>query len=129
MPRTRHCVECPKCHTRYVLSFSPYRNGSYLITTLFGPAQEEYALFCSCTGLMAVSRWTWNEVKICKVSKAAYKRGYGTADEILLIRDHPHEDSYVDVSKYVNRWKVMEERCTASNRATKNQTQPGESSS
>jgi len=29
--RIRHCVECPKCLTRYLVACSPYRNGSYLV--------------------------------------------------------------------------------------------------
>ena len=28
MPRIRHCAECPKCGTRYLIAGSPYRNGS-----------------------------------------------------------------------------------------------------
>jgi len=28
--RIRHCIECPKCRTRYLVGYSPYRNGSYL---------------------------------------------------------------------------------------------------
>ena len=36
-PRIRHCVECPKCHTRYLVGFSPYRNGSYLMPLSGGP--------------------------------------------------------------------------------------------
>src|ERR1700722_13475459 len=31
--RIRHCVKCPKCHTWYLVGFSPYRNGAYLVRT------------------------------------------------------------------------------------------------
>jgi hypothetical protein len=41
MVRVRHCVECPKCHTRYLPGFTPYRNGSYLIPLTKGfPAMD-----------------------------------------------------------------------------------------
>jgi len=30
--RIRRCLECPKCHTRYLLGFSPYSNGSYVVS-------------------------------------------------------------------------------------------------
>jgi len=45
--RIRHCVQCPKCFTRYLFSRSPYRNGSYLIPTV-PHSSDEYALYCSC---------------------------------------------------------------------------------
>src|SRR5215469_2591148 len=81
MLRIRHCVECPKCFTRYIVSFSPYRNGSYLITT--DGSSEEYALHCSCSRASAMNRW--RKVKACAVSKEAYDRGYGAPDEITPI--------------------------------------------
>ncbi|HZD09509.1 MAG TPA: hypothetical protein VE176_14735, partial [Candidatus Limnocylindrales bacterium] len=43
MLRIRHCVECPKCLTRYLIAFSPYSNGSYLVPTVYG-SSEEYIL-------------------------------------------------------------------------------------
>jgi hypothetical protein len=86
MPRIRHCVECPKCHTRYLISLSPYRNGSYLLATMDG-SPEEYTLYCSCSRTAAASVWKWNEVKACEVSKSAYDRGYGTFDEVVPIDD------------------------------------------
>lgn len=82
MSRIRHCVECPKCLTRYLIAFSPYGNGSYLVPTVYG-SSNEYTLYCSCCVPRAVSRWRWNEMKTCDVTKAAYERGYGTPEEIL----------------------------------------------
>jgi hypothetical protein len=114
MLRIRHCVECPKCLTRYVISFSPYRNGSYLIPTMNG-SSEEYALYCSCRRTGMPTRWKWSEVMACEVSKAAYKRGYGTPDEILQINPRRDQVRYFDVSRYdvsryFDRWKPMEKR-------------------
>ena len=46
MLRVRHCVECPKCCTRYLPGFSPYRNGSYLMPLSYG-LSAEWILYCS----------------------------------------------------------------------------------
>lgn len=79
--RIRHCVECPKCCTRYLIGFSPYRNGSFLVSFVAG-SLEEYALFCSCGRPAIHSRWSWSELKTYAVSNRAYDRGYGPPDEI-----------------------------------------------
>jgi hypothetical protein len=83
--RIRHCVECPRCLTRYLIGFSPYGNRSYLVPNVCG-SSEEYTLYCSCKGRSVASRWRWGDVKTCAVSKAAYKRGYGTPEEVLTMR-------------------------------------------
>jgi hypothetical protein len=85
--RIRHCVECPKCWTRYLFARSPYFNGSYLIPTVTG-SLEEYTLYCSCATMPVRSHWRWDEVKTYKVSKAAYDRGFGTPDEVFAIGRH-----------------------------------------
>jgi hypothetical protein len=82
-PRLRHCVECPRCWTRYLVSFSPYRNGSYLMPLAEG--QDEWILYCSCGRPPASSRWTSNELRIYAVSNQAYDRGYGPPEEIVPI--------------------------------------------
>src|ERR1700674_5819363 len=69
-PRVRHCVECPKCLTRYLVGFSPYRNGSYLMPLSVG-FSEEWTLYCSCGRLPISSRWNWNELKLYAVSNQA----------------------------------------------------------
>src|SRR5438477_11049260 len=61
-PFLRHCVECPKCLTRYLIAFTPYRNGSYLARNDFG-SSEEYILYCSCGRPPVSSRWKWSEVR------------------------------------------------------------------
>jgi ketosteroid isomerase-like protein len=38
--RIRHCIECPKCLTRYVIGSSPYRNGAHLISHLICGAED-----------------------------------------------------------------------------------------
>src|SRR5215472_4303056 len=105
MLRIRHCVECPKCFTRYIVSFSPYRNGSYLITT--DSSAEEYALHCSCSRASAMSRW--REVKACAVSKKAYDRGYGRPDEITPV---PGEQpgTWSVSPEYLDDWTSREKR-------------------
>jgi hypothetical protein len=100
MSRIRHCVECPQCLTRYPISLSPYRNGAYLIPTVNG-SREEYTLYCSCSRANVASRWKWNEVKICDVSKTAYDRGYGTPEEIVLLNTQPRETWSIDVDRYL----------------------------
>ena len=86
MLRIRHCVECPKCLTRYLIAFSPYKNGSYLVPAVYG-SSESYTLYCSCSGLPVVSHWTWKETRACEVSHEAYDRGYGTPEEIWPVID------------------------------------------
>lgn len=89
--RIRHCVECPRCHTCYLIAFSPYRNGSYLVRTGVG-SHEEYTLYCFCEGQEFPSRWRWSEVKPYEVSKAAHDRGYGTVDEIWPVSRQPEQE-------------------------------------
>ncbi len=83
MPRIRHCVECVKCSTRYLVASTPYANGSYLMPTRKG-CSDEYILYCSCGGLSG-SPWKWNELIPCDILQSAYERGYGTADEIFKL--------------------------------------------
>lgn len=87
MPRfIRHCVECPKCQTRYLLAFSPYANGACLVLTATGSV-EEYILYCSCRQPPVPSRWRGSELKKYAVSKAAHRRGYGTTQEVVPVED------------------------------------------
>jgi hypothetical protein len=71
--RIRRCAECPKCHTRYLIGFSPYRNGSDLRPLVAGSC-DEYMLSCSCGRPFTTSRWRWIEFKPYAVSRAAHKR-------------------------------------------------------
>lgn len=80
MSRTRLCVECPKCRTHYVLGFSPYDNGAFLMSV--GGRSEEYILYCSCGRPPNVSHWQAADLQLCIVAKRAYERGYGAADDI-----------------------------------------------
>jgi hypothetical protein len=82
--RLRHCIECPNCRTRYLLGFSPYRNGSY-VTPLHREFPEEWALFCSCAHPPARSRWNPDELESYAVSNYAYRRGYGSPGEITRV--------------------------------------------
>jgi hypothetical protein len=70
----RHCVECPYCQTRYLLGFSPYSNGSYLLP-VGNNLPEEWSLYCACGA--RPSRWHWSDLKKYTVSGQAHDRGYG----------------------------------------------------
>jgi hypothetical protein len=83
--RLRRCVECPKCLTRYLIGFSPYDNGSYLIARIT-EFSEDYQLFCSCGAQPFTIRWNWNELKKYAVSSRAYERGYGPPEDVWLCR-------------------------------------------
>jgi hypothetical protein len=87
--RFRHCVECPKCHARYVMGFSPYDNGSYL-TASHQELTEEWVLYCSCAAPTVSSRWRYDELKFYAVSDSAYRHGYGSASEIVMARANRH---------------------------------------
>jgi len=106
MPRIRHCVECPKCLTRYLVSCSPYENGSQLLPAIEG-CWNEYILYCRCKA--PASRWKSSEFKSCQVSTEAFDRGYGTPEEIIVIRT-PQREWSVDVSRYLRDWKSIEKR-------------------
>jgi hypothetical protein len=83
--RMRHCVECRRCRTRYLIGFTPYRNGSYLVPTV--PfLTEDYVLYCACACPPVSSQWRSDELEICKVSTMAYKRGYGSGEEVMLVQ-------------------------------------------
>src|SRR5215813_8133763 len=84
--RIPHCVECPNCHTRYLVGFSPYGNGSYLMPAAPG-STEEYTLYCSCAKPHAVSRWRASDLEPYAVSAPAYDCGYGTAEEIVRFKN------------------------------------------
>src|SRR6267378_4027323 len=83
MPRRiRHCMECPECLTRYLVSGSPYGNGSYLVSLRDGNS-EVHTLYCSC-GRTPVSS-PWSELKPYVVSSPAHRRGYGPPEEIVPV--------------------------------------------
>ena len=87
--RVRHCVECPKCLTRYLPGFSPYRNGSYLIPLAEGFA-DEWTLYCACGRPPISSRWSWSDLKLYAVSNQAHDRGYGPPEEIVPVDKTSH---------------------------------------
>lgn len=91
--RIRHCVECPKCRTRYLIGANPYSNGAYLVLT---PGRvEAHTLYCPCGKAAFTSKWT--ESKTYIVSNPAYDRGYGTPDEIFAVGADANETStYTD---------------------------------
>ena len=81
--RVRHCVECPKCKTRYLVGFSPYANGSHLVA-LSQSFQGEWTLYCSCANPPVRSYWRWSELEMYIVTRRAFNRGYGAPGEIEL---------------------------------------------
>src|SRR5207253_10934806 len=44
--RLHRCVECPKCHTRYIMGANPYGNGSYIVSHVTVES-DLLRLFCS----------------------------------------------------------------------------------
>jgi len=112
MSRIRHCVECPKCFTRYLISFNPYSNGAYLRPVVSG-RWDEYILYCPCSRAGGVSRWRPTEEIACKVSNAAFERGYGTSAEIRPV-GKPRELLPFDASQFLNDWKSQDRHKSAS---------------
>ncbi len=82
--RIRHCVECPKCRTRYLLGFSPYQNGSCLVP-LAQRCWDAWMLYCACGTPPISSRWSCSELRMYAVSSQAHLRGYGPPDEIVSV--------------------------------------------
>ena len=81
--RIRHCVECPRCRTRYLVGFSPYPNGSFLVSHAEG-AWEKYLLYCSCgKSPVLIDK---NELRAFIVPQVAYERGYGAPEELVPAR-------------------------------------------
>jgi hypothetical protein len=82
--RVRHCVECPRCHIRYLLAKNRYANGSYVVVHRLEES-EEFTLYCSCGRPPAISRWRWHELARYTVSSDACARGYGSEAEIAVL--------------------------------------------
>src|ERR1700678_1402270 len=91
--RVRHCVEGPKCRIRYLIGFSPYGNGSHLISHVAG-FSEEWTLYCSCGRPPISSRWRANDLEMYAVSSPAYDRGYGPSDEIATLGTKSRKKSH-----------------------------------
>ena len=87
--RIRHCVECPRCQTRYLIGSSPYHNGSYLVSCLTTDS-EVHILYCSCDRSPISSRWS--ELKKYVVSSRAHDRGYGPPEEIVPVGNRQQGD-------------------------------------
>jgi hypothetical protein len=80
----RHCVECSRCLTRYLVGFSPYPNGSYLVPLTEG-ASQEWILYCSCCQPPTSNRCSWSDLKMYVVCSPAHDRGYGRPEEIIPV--------------------------------------------
>jgi len=100
MPFVRHCVECPKCLTRYLIGFSPYRNRSYLVRNARN-SRAEYVLNCSCKIPFVLSLWNEDEIKSYEVCKTAHDRGYGTPEEIVRAGYHSPDFMPLDTAEIV----------------------------
>jgi len=99
--RIRHCVECPECHTCYLISCSPYKNGSYLVRSGAG-SLEEYTLYCSCQHTRVPRRWKSDELRAFEVSKAAHDRGYGRLGEIWPRTRRPQDQPCFEITRQVD---------------------------
>jgi hypothetical protein len=83
--RIRSCVECPKCHTRYLIGSSPYPNGSYIVA--HPPAAADLLrLYCACDNSVSSRAFKFSELKMYSVSDWAVRRGYGSPEEIVLVQ-------------------------------------------
>ena len=89
--RLHRCVECPKCHTRYIIGANPYGNGSYIVShdTVESDLRR---LFCTCR-LPDYHEFKLNEMKAYAASHSVYERGYGSPDEIVLLGDEQKQAS------------------------------------
>jgi hypothetical protein len=90
--RLRSCVECPRCHTRYIIGANPYRNGSYISGNL-SEDSDVRNLYCCCTGRFGLLQFKLSELMTYSVSEWAYNRGYGSPDEIVLVDDKKRKAS------------------------------------
>ena len=81
--RIRHCVECLECRTRYVIGFSPYENGTYLLCRRERNS-ELYILLCSCGEPFSISRLAETVLARYVVPIGAYQRGYGSPGDRAL---------------------------------------------
>lgn len=83
--RLRSCVECPKCHTRYLIGSSPYYNGSYIVA--YPPSGADLLrLYCTCGDLLTSHVFKFSDLKMHAISEWAEKRGYGSPEEIVLVQ-------------------------------------------
>lgn len=53
---------------------------------------KDYILHCCCLRLPVISRWKDSEVKTCGVSDSAYRRGYGSPEEVVLFSNQQTTD-------------------------------------
>jgi len=107
--RIRHCLQCPKCLTRYLVSATPYGNGSYLVHSSLH-SLDEYVLYCSCQTPAAVSRWRGDDLYRCEVSRDAHRRGYGSPDEISAMNENRSTSWAIDIEKYLNPHSIQKAR-------------------
>ena len=96
----RHCVECPRCLTRYLIGFSPYGNGSYVVRNAPG-SHAEYVLYCFCRVPFVSTLWKEDELKSYEVSKTAHDHGYGPPEEIVQIRYDSAHSRPLDTTELV----------------------------
>jgi hypothetical protein len=103
----RSCVECPKCHTRYIIGANPYRNGSFMSSYPSGDTDLR-RLYCSCLRQIGRSSFKLSQLKTYTESQSSHfgffpfklselktyavpewanARGYGSPDEIVLFAD------------------------------------------
>lgn len=45
---------------------------------------EEYVLYCSCRRIPSPSRSKSSEIPTCKVMDSAYRRGFGSAQDVMI---------------------------------------------
>lgn len=83
--RLHRCVECPKCHVRYVMGLNPYSNGSHVVSDA-AIASDLRKLFCVCCA-PDYYEFKLSQLKVYEVPQSVYRRGYGSVHEIVLASD------------------------------------------
>jgi hypothetical protein len=86
-----------------VASFSPYRNGSYLIP-LTAHGASGWILYCSCRMPPASSQWGSTDLKPYEIRGQAYRRGYGSPEEVWDVTRDSRVDPLFRVFRFDNGW-------------------------
>lgn len=85
--RVEPCIECPKCHIRYVIGSNlpiMYYNGSYIV--VYSKRADVLRLYCTCDHVTVPHTFSLRELKRYVVSDWAVRRGYGSREEIVSAR-------------------------------------------
>ena len=83
--RIRSCVECPNCHTRYLIGFSSHSNGSYIVSHP-QRAAVMHRLYSTCSNSPSPYAFKFSKLKMYDISDWADRHACGSPEEIVLVR-------------------------------------------